>query len=487
MGATSPEEFRASQLTYEKLKYERETKGFGISMAKVEKAQSDIKLHMHEIRPLLPYKQSVLKTIVRQRGAAVKQLEPVVVVQNLGKLQAEALIEEQYFAPLRNRDHITATIEPTILEKPFHEFDALEITSVAVAKDMKIVSGSEDASVSVWSPNSKSPLLKLDTDEAVRVVACTPAAADKNLCIAGCNNGSIYLWNLDDKAPAPIVIGKDKAHGGENAITAIAFSPDGAYFATGASDGSIRLWNADATLKYAFTPEKGVEKSHEDAVTALHFTPQCRLISAGRDKTLRVWRLKELGAHLDGKAVQQRKGNVPNLGVSQDGRYMLFDRDQTLQLLSVEKRTLQQTLNVPVNSTPFETLAQFSPDGTLILTAGAPEGRLQLWRTPEGDTRSFEVRQFATKERQAVTSAAFAPNGAFAVSASGQKIYMWNIPSAKEVSEHRIERVRMTLKTQSLDASTRQTRVGFEVVNEFSARYPNGRYEAGRPVTIVID
>ena len=45
----------------------------------------------------------------------------------------------------------------------------------------------------------------------------------------------------------------------------------------------------------------------------------------------------------------------------------------------------------------------------------------------------------------------------------------------------------MTLKTQSLDSSTRQTRVGFEVINEFSERFPNGRFEAGRPVTIVID
>jgi hypothetical protein len=39
----------------------------------------------------------------------------------------------------------------------------------------------------------------------------------------------------------------------------------------------------------------------------------------------------------------------------------------------------------------------------------------------------------------------------------------------------------LTLKTQTLDPSTRQIRVGFEVAN------PNGRFEAGRPVTIVID
>jgi WD40 repeat protein len=486
--STSREEYGAAELTFQKLKYERETKDSGVAMAMTEKWQADIKLRLHEIRPRLPYERSVLKTIVRQLGFSVKQLDPVVVVQNLSKLQAEALIEEQYFAPLRNRPHITATIEPTIMEKPLHEFDALDVTSVAVAKDLKIVSGSEDSSVNVWLPNVKAPVLKLETDDAVRAVACTPKDAEKNLCLAGCSSGSLYLWDLDEKEPTAVLIARDKAHGGDTSISALAFSPDGKYFATGASDGSIILWNtADGSKRYAFTPENGVEKCHEDAVTSLHFTPQCRLISAGRDRTLRVWKLKELGAHADGKAILNRKGNVPNLGVSQDGRYMLFDRDQTLQMLSVEKRTLQQTLHVPVNSTPFETLSLFSPDGSLILTAGAPEGRMQLWRTPEGDTRSFEVRQFATKERQSVTSAAFAPNGSFAVSASGQKIYLWTIPSAKEVSEHRIERVRMTLKTQQLDSSTRNTRVGFEVFNEFSERYPNGRFEVGRPVTIVIE
>jgi WD40 repeat protein len=478
----SPEEFGAAELTYFKLMYERVTKEKGVGLAEIDKASANAKLYLHEIRPIMPYKQSILKSIVKQRGFAVKQSDPVVIIQNLSKLQAEALVEEQYFAPLRNRQHITATIEPTIKEKPHHELDAMDVTTVAVAKDLKIVSGSEDGSVSVWVANEKAAILKLETDDAVRAIACTPHAADKNLCLAGCSSGTVYLWDLDEKEPAPILIAKDKAHTGDASISALAFSPDGKFFATGASDGSIILWNtADGSKRYAFTPENGVEKCHEDAVTSLTFTPQCRLISAGRDRTVRVWKLKDLGAYADGKAILNRKGNVPNLGVSRDGRYMLFDRDQTLQLLSVEKRTPQQTLQVPVNSTPFETLSIFSPDGTLILTAGAQEGRMQLWRAPEGDMRSFEVRQYATKEGQPVTCAAFAPDGSFAVSASGQKIYLWNIPTAKEVSDHRMEGVRMTLKTQTLDPSTRQTRVGFEVDNK------DGRFEAGRPVTIVID
>lgn len=487
--AMGAEEFGSNQLTYFKLKYEAVSKNMGVTMAQMEKRQADANLYKHEIRPRMNYKRMLVKNILRNLGAGVKQGDPVIVIQSLEKLQAEAQIETQYFTHLRHREQITATIEPSIWDKPAAEFPGhnLDVNSVAVTRDLRVVSGGEDSNVIVWSPKSDAPLHKFEHDSAVKVVACTPTGNEKNLCLAGCADGSIYLWDLDTGAPAtekPIT----KAHGNDSAITAIAVSPDGKYFATGAVDGSIRLWlTADAKELYAFTPQNGVAQSHEDAVTTLHFTPQSRLISAGRDRTLRVWKLKEKGAVADGRPVRDRVGNVSQLGVSQDGKWMLFDQGKTLQLLSVESRTLKHTLTVPVNSTPFETLAIFSPNGKLMLTAGTAGGRLQLWRTPDEKTRAFEVRQFATLEGQSVACAAFSPDNNFAVSASGHKLYMWSIPSEKEVGEHRIPNVRMTLKTPTLDASTKTTRVGFEVINEFSKEYPNGRFEAGRPVTIVID
>jgi WD40 repeat protein len=296
----------------------------------------------------------------------------------------------------------------------------------------------------------------------------------------------------------------EKAHGNDTAITAVAFSHDGKFFATGGSDGSIRLWNTSVKgqdgdeymkLRYAFLPANGVAEGqgHDDAVTALHFTPQCRLVSASKDKSLRVWQIKENGAALDRKPLLNRKGDVPQLGVSADGKWMLFDEGRTLKLISVEKHLHTHTLSVPVNSTPFETLAMFSPDNKLILTAGAPEGRLQLWRAPEGAERGFELRQFATRERLPVACAAFSPNAgkpgehSFAVSASGNRIHVWAIPSEKDVNAHRLEKVPMTFSNPTLDPTTRVSRIGFGIDNPISEQYPNGRFEAGRPVVIVIE
>jgi WD40 repeat protein len=166
---------------------------------------------------------------------------------------------------------------------------------------------------------------------------------------------------------------------------------------------------------------------------------------------------------------------------------MLFDQGRTLQLLSVADGRTINTLQAPGGSTPFETLALFSPDGALMLTAGAAEGRLQLWHAPTEAERGYEIRQLVSQERWPVTCAAFAPAAgqggvhSFAVSASKHNLYIWPVPGKDEVKHHRIENVRLTLVSQNLDTSTRQMRIGFEVDNR------NGRLLPGRPVTIVID
>src|SRR4029077_14070428 len=140
------------------------------------------------------------------------------------------------------------------------------------------------------------------------VVVCAPAGAQKNWCLVGCADGNISIWDLDKDDAEPI---HKKTHSGGAgamafAVTSLAFSPDGAYFASGGADGSICLWNTDeGTQRYAFVPKTGVGQKdiHEDPVTSLASTPQSRLISAGRDNSLRVWHLKDKGAHLDGKPV----------------------------------------------------------------------------------------------------------------------------------------------------------------------------------------
>ncbi len=495
-GAGSPEALGGAKLTKIKLESEYITKQGAVRLANNEKDQADIRLRQHELRAFLPYKHFTIKSIVRQQGAFVQQQNPaVLVVQNLERLMAEAMIEEPDYLRLQSRKYITATIEPTIIEGSQNEMFGHrgEIHSIAVSRDYRIVSASEDKTLCVFRPMDRAPLRMYMHPDPIRVVVCTPKTAEMNLAIVGCAKGNLYVWDLDDqdkkKVKPPL------KHGDDTAITSLAISQDGKFLASGARDGSIKLWKIETTLTplYSFIPAHGVAQGHEDAVTSLHFTPQCRLVSASRDKSVRVWQLKEKGAVADGEPVHDRQGNVADLGVSPDGRWMLFDKDRTLWLMSLEERKLVHTISLTAGATPFDTLAKFSPDGSLMLTAGVAEGRLQLWRAPEGNERGFEVRQFAPRDKQAVTCAAFSPDAgkgganSFAVSASGSIVYLWNIPTVADVGSQRIPDVPLTLRTHSLDHATKMSRIGFEVTNPVSDRYPNGRFEVGRPVTIVIE
>jgi WD domain, G-beta repeat len=335
----------------------------------------------------------------------------------------------------------------------------------------------------------------------VRAVSCSPRAAKRHWMLSGCADGSLRLWDLDKISSDPLVWDSTKADSTEqqsphrDAVTALAFSPDGTWFATGGEDNSIALWQTDGfKLLYVFDAQHGVGNPHQGTITVLYFTPQCTLISASRDNTIRVWELREKGAHLIGDPITGRGGDVTNLGMSADGKWALVDKGKILQVVSVADRRTFSVLQNPTGATPFQTLALFSPDARLILTAGAPEGRLQLWRAPTDGKRGFEVRQFATVERSPVTCAAFAadagiaPDGSFAVSGTKDGyVYIWPVPNRDKVQRHRMENLQLTLIERSLDASTRQVRIGVNVQNPINDEYPQGRLTPGRPVSIVIE
>jgi hypothetical protein len=95
------------------------------------------------------------------------------------------------------------------------------------------------------------------------------------------------------------------------------------------------------------------------------------------------------------------------------------------------------------------------------------------------------LRQFVTSERSDVTSAAFfdpAAAGEIPFAVTGNKdgiVYLWAIPTADDVKNHRIENVVLTQINQAVE--TRQIRIGAEVQNH------HGRLIPGQPLTIVIE
>lgn len=518
--AISPEEYELSKVTYDKYYYEWMTKGFGISVAEAEAKVAQHMLELHQIRNKIVLASSKIHVIYKNSGDAVKANEPIMQLVAGNFLQAEAMVDVVHRDRIRLAKKVT--LEPSQEEAPLG--DGLkahhrEITSVAVTRDGRILSGSEDGMVRVWSrpkPLDREHNLmtaeqarkvkpwsytqpeverELDHGRPVRVVAVSPPASPINWCLVGCNDGSIYLYNLDVPNGEPTVLKQYS-----DAVTALAFSPDGQWFASGGADNMIYVWRTETgKVAYPFDTSHGVAPSeaHQGAPTSLHFTPQAKLVSAGRDHSLRVWSLHERGARLE-RREEGRSGNVHQLGVDRDGKWMIYDKQgQELQILAVEGGRYLASLHNPHGTIPFDTMAAFSPDGSLLLTAGAAEGRLQLWQTPTRHSRGLEVRQLApsTNDRSAATCAAFAPDaglekdgdGSFVVTGTKSgTVYVWPVPNKRDVENHPVTSARKAHLAPSQD-NVRQVRVTVELANPPDEQHPEGRLTAGRPVTIVIE
>jgi WD40 repeat protein len=459
-------------------------KAIDLAAAEVDKALTT--LDQHEIRNRMS-REAVVRTVYKNGTDAVKAQEPILHLQSIQQLRAEGMIDVQDLNRLGST--ATVTVEPIIPQAPWHTFPRHhgEVTGVAFCgrgDELRVVSVSEDHTAyvrSVARPLSAPGLLR--HPGPVRAVACSPT---QPWCLTGCADGSLRLWDV----PSGKLLREIKEGRHRGAVTAVAFSPRGDYFASGGEDGVVHIWQTEARgdgFVYTLAAEAGAEQTHLGAVTALHFTPQARLISAGRDNTLRVWKLGRRAAELE-QFVGNRSGTVATLGVSPDGGRMLFDLRESLQVLSVRDGRTVGEVQSSFGATPFEALALFSPDARLLLTAGAPEGRLQLWHLPPGQ-RAYEVRLFAARERSPATCAAFAPEGPFAASGTRDgRVHLWELPSPEAVRTHRIPGLRLTQVGSALDANSRQVRIGVDVTNPRDPSSRTGyRLIPGGPVTLVIE
>lgn len=508
-----------------------------VKVARIEMEMAEILLKQHEIRNNLRNDLAELKTIYKHRGEAVKEYEPVMQVYRVDTLKVEALAEVQFENRLK-KPGLRLTIEPTREEAPQrvlrgHKGEINAVAFVPGAPQPLILSASEDGSVGVWSPTAAGTqgLIRhhriedgraMDAPEPVRALAVVPG---QRLIVTGCADGSLHLWDLAKigtdkktregqktqadrlKNPLGSIVSIAGAH--RDAITALAVSPDGRLIASASTDGGIRLWQLDVnkatsqdeeehakalTTFYHFDKSKdGKDRGHQGAVTNLTFTKQCTLISASRDNTVRVWDLHEKGVKLHVAPYQGRSGNVHQLGVADDGRWLLFDQGKTLQILSAADGRIVNTLQSSTGGASFETLALFSHDSSLLLTGGLTEGRLQLWRSPTATERGFELRQYVTEERSPVTCAAFGPadakglSGLFVSGAKDGNVCLWQAPTEAEIEEHRIRNVPLTTVHNNQDVGVRQMRITMHIPNPSSKNHPNGQLVPGRPVTIVVE
>ena len=249
-----------------------------------------------------------------------------------------------------------------------------------------IAGGCRDNTVRIWDVATSTERHRLTNFSYV-----VTFTGDGKRVLAATSDGTATWWDFraDTKQPVP-------AYAGLAQVTSVDLSSDRRVAAVGRSDGDIQLLEIDSGSIL------GTYRGHTDAVIAVAFAPGGkRFVSGGRDKTLRVWDVKNPEKSRWTSAEFQ--GAVSGLAISRDGRMMISGcSDNTIRFWDM--RHLGESLGAVSRHQSAVRALAFSPDGR-ILASGGDDMSVRLW-----DFAS--QRQLASfKFDGALRLVAFSPDG----------------------------------------------------------------------------
>ncbi len=249
-------------------------------------------------------------------------------------------------------------------------------------------------------------LNRVSMTDAVSSLAYSP---DGKILASGNLNDTIELWDAVTGQRLRALVGHT------HMVGSIAFSPDGKILASASNDASIRLW--DVNLGQELLKLTG----HDNAVWGIAFSPDGkRLASAGSDKTLRLWDVQT------GKIVNVLKGHTDQVNAvafSPDGKSLASASiDNTIRLWdALTGRELRQ-LN------GYSLFLNYSPDGKLLVSGEEPN-QIKLW-----DVATGQLVQTLKGHANQARSAAFSPDGKWLASAgSDATIRLWEVETGREL------------------------------------------------------
>lgn len=166
--------------------------------------------------------------------------------------------------------------------------------------------------------------------------------------------------------------------------------------------------------------------AHGAPVEALLFLSKgTRLLSAGHDKTIRLW---DLETHHELKKYEGHTNSIRGLALTPDEKYFLSaSYDGTARLWEIESGKQVRTFNGHKGEV---TCVACSPDGQSVLTGGG-DGTVRLWELATGKP----VREMS-KAADRVTAVLFTADGQQAVSATmAKKVDFWDIGSGEHLRQ----------------------------------------------------
>ncbi len=271
-----------------------------------------------------------------------------------------------------------------------------ELYATAISPDARLLAAAgQNGTLTVFNMDDKEPPWRLQKGHSkdVRAVAFHPR---DNWLASGGEDKRIILWSL------PTDENKSIRQKGEwqsaGSIWTMAISPDGKYLASGGEDKDITLW--DAATGQQFNTFKG----HEGGISSLAFNPAGDILaSASNDNSVRLWKAET------GKSLQELRKSaegVEHVIFSPDGvRLAAGSRNGSISVWNVASGQLQHVLEGPTGTKIFA--ACFIKNGQYLASGGA-DNKLRLW-----DVESGVVMRVLQGHKAGVT----------AISGHGQKLF----------------------------------------------------------------
>jgi predicted NACHT family NTPase len=193
----------------------------------------------------------------------------------------------------------------------------------------------------------------------------------------------------------------------EDAVLALALSPDGKKLAAGGCDRLVRVWDLSGGVAHAKLDQPPIE-NHADWVFGLAFSPDGKtLLTASRDKTAKVW---DLAARESALTFPDHQNSVYAVAITADGKTGISageDNKLRFWYTTDEKKKLGKQIREGTGHTKavFRMAMHGDPKAPLLATCSA-DGTVRLWNPATG-----AVLKTLTGHTDWVYAVAFSPDG----------------------------------------------------------------------------
>ena len=198
-------------------------------------------------------------------------------------------------------------------------------------------------------------------------------------------------------------------HGGS--IQALGFAPDGRLVTAG-DDKTARVWDLQNPAA-----EPLVLRGHENSIVALKFAADGRLVTASSDTTARVWDLQNPAAQP--LVLRGHSGGIRVLGFAPDGRLVTAGMEPTVRVWDLQNPAAQP-LVLRGNELPIYALG-FAPDGRLV-TAGH-DYKARVWDLQNPAAEPLVLRGHVGP----IEALGFAPDGRLVTAGWDKTARVWDL------------------------------------------------------------